>query len=108
MNHWDPATEAEAAMRDALAAADQDRYFRILARADLLLPVSADSLAGRTPMGWGTWTTGNRTHVLAFTSPAASPAVCGAGGSRSSDRVGSPPRASCPPGASGSASRGAV
>src|SRR5690606_3259064 len=69
--HWDPATEAEAAMRDALAAADQDRYFRILARSDLLLPVSAESLAGRAPMGWGTWTTGNRTHVLAFTSPAA-------------------------------------
>jgi hypothetical protein len=71
MHQWDPATDAEAAMRDALAAADQDRYFRILARSDLLLPVSAESLAGRAPMGWGTWTTANRTHVLAFTSPAA-------------------------------------
>ncbi|HEY7222298.1 MAG TPA: SseB family protein [Micromonosporaceae bacterium] len=68
---WDPATEAEAAMRDALAAADQDRYFRILSRSDLLLPVSAEALAGRAPMGWGTWTTGERTHILAFTSPAA-------------------------------------
>lgn len=71
MQHWDPATDAEAAMRDALAAADQDGYFRILARSDLLLPVSAEVLAGRAPMGWGTWTTGNRTHVLAFTSLAA-------------------------------------
>jgi len=71
MLQWDPATDTEAAMRDALAAADQDSYFRILARTDLLLPVSAEALAGREPMGWGTWTTGNRTHVLAFTSPAA-------------------------------------
>ena len=71
MNEWDPATEAEAAMRDALAAADQDLYFRILSRSDLLLPVSADALAGRVPMGWGTWTTGDRTHILAFTSPTA-------------------------------------
>jgi hypothetical protein len=71
MLQWDPATDTEAAMRDALAAADQDSYFRILARTDLLLPVSAEALAGRAPMGWGTWTTGNRTHVLAFTSPAA-------------------------------------
>ena len=69
MNDWDPATEAEAAMRDALAGADQELYFRILARSELLLPVSADALAGRAPMGWGTWTTGNRTHILAFTSP---------------------------------------
>ncbi len=71
MSDWEPATEAEAAMRDALAAADQERYFRILARTELLLPVSADAMAGRAQMGWGTWTTGNRTHVLAFTSGAA-------------------------------------
>jgi hypothetical protein len=71
LNDWDPATEAEAAMRDALLASDQEQYFRILARMDLLLPVSLDALAGRAPIGWGTWTTGNRTHVLAFTSPAA-------------------------------------
>ena len=68
MSDWEPATEAEAAMRDALRAGDQELYFRILARSELLLPVSADALAGRAPMGWGTWTTGGRTHVLAFTS----------------------------------------
>ena len=56
-------------MRDALVASDQEQYFRILARMELLLPVSAEALAGRAPMGWGTWTTGNRTHILAFTSP---------------------------------------
>jgi type III secretion system (T3SS) SseB-like protein len=69
MHEWSPATEAEAAMRDALVSADQDLYFRILARSELLLPVSGEALAGRAPMGWGTWTTANRTHILAFTSP---------------------------------------
>src|SRR5262252_3603881 len=71
MHPWDPATEAEAAMREALIASDQDRYFRILSRSELLLPVSGESLAGRAPMGWGTWTTSNRTHILAFTSSTA-------------------------------------
>jgi hypothetical protein len=71
LSEWEPATEAEAAMRDALAASDQEHYFRILARSELLLPVSAEAIAGRAPMGWGTWTTSNRTHVLAFSSPAA-------------------------------------
>src|SRR5258705_10182549 len=71
MNEWNPATEAEAAMRDALVATDQELYFQILASSDLLLPVSGDALAGRAPMGWATWTTGNRTHILAFTSPTA-------------------------------------
>jgi hypothetical protein len=70
LSEWEPATEAEAALREALAAADQEQYFRILARMELLLPVAAEALAGRVPMGWGTWTTANRTHVLAFTSPA--------------------------------------
>ncbi len=68
MTEWEPATEAEAAMRDALRTSDQELYFRILARTELLLPVSADALAGRTAMGWGTWNSGGRTHVLSFTS----------------------------------------
>lgn len=68
MTDWTPATEAEAAMRDALAADDQELYFRILSRVELLLPISSEAIAGRAPMGWGTWTAGNRTHVLAFTS----------------------------------------
>ncbi|HEY1484906.1 MAG TPA: SseB family protein, partial [Micromonosporaceae bacterium] len=68
MTEWEPATEAEAAMRDALRMSDQELYFRILSRSELLLPVSADALAGRTAMGWGTWNSGGRTHVLSFTS----------------------------------------
>ena len=75
---WEPATEAETAMRDALRASDQERYFRILAGTDLFLPVSGQALAGAAPLGWGTWTTGGRTHVLAFTSAAAMHACLGA------------------------------
>ncbi|SCG68200.1 SseB family protein [Micromonospora rifamycinica] len=75
---WEPATEAEAGMRDALRVGDQERYFRILAGTDLFLPVSGQALAGAAPMGWGTWTTGGRTHVLAFTSTAAVHACLGA------------------------------
>ncbi|WFE37966.1 SseB family protein [Micromonospora sp. WMMD998] len=66
MTGWEPATEAEVAMRDALHAQDQQQYFRVLAHVDLVLPV-----AGGTTAGWGTWTSGGRTHVLAFTSVAA-------------------------------------
>lgn len=68
MSDWAPATEAEVAMQNALREGDQELYFRILARTELFLPVSADALAGRAPAGWGTWSTGGRTHVLAFTS----------------------------------------
>ncbi|MGE5830588.1 MAG: SseB family protein [Micromonosporaceae bacterium] len=78
MTEWAPATEAEAAMFAALRASEQEHYFRILARTDLVLPVSADALAGRAAMGWATWTSGNRTHVLGFTSPAALGACLGA------------------------------
>ncbi|WP_439428018.1 SseB family protein [Micromonospora sp. LA-10] len=66
MTGWEPATEAEVAMRDALRAQDQQQYFRVLTRVDLFLPV-----AGSSAGGWGTWTSGGRTHVLAFTSAAA-------------------------------------
>ncbi|MEU4712319.1 SseB family protein [Micromonospora purpureochromogenes] len=78
MTDWEPATEAETAMRDALHANNQELYFRILAGTELLLPVSAQALAGEAPLGWGTWTTGGRTHVLAFTSTAALRACLGA------------------------------
>ncbi|MFG1867518.1 SseB family protein [Micromonospora arborensis] len=77
MTEWEPATEAEVAMRDALRANDQELYFRLLSRSDLLLPVSAPAQPGQTPAGWGTWTTGGRTHVLAFTSAAALRACLG-------------------------------
>src|SRR4051794_41832355 len=67
VSEWEPATDAEIAMRDALRTDDQESYFRILAGVDLLLPVSADALAGRAPLGWGTWSTGGRTHAPALT-----------------------------------------
>ncbi len=65
---WEPATEVEVALYDALIATDQERYFRALSRIELLLPVSADAVAGRMPMGWATWTANDHTHLLAFTS----------------------------------------
>jgi hypothetical protein len=77
VTEWEPATEAEAAMRDALRANDQELYFRILARTELFLPVSAQPPAGDAPAGWGTWTTGGRTHVLAFTSSVSMQACLG-------------------------------
>jgi hypothetical protein len=68
---WEPATGAEAAMRDALRVHDQEQYFRILSGSELLLPVSPEALAGRSATGWGTWSSEGRTHLLAFTSPQA-------------------------------------
>jgi hypothetical protein len=67
---WEPTTDGEVALYDALVAGDQERYFRALARIDLLLPVSSDAVAGRSPMGWATWTSSDHTHLLAFTSEA--------------------------------------
>lgn len=81
MTDWEPATDIEAAMRDALLRQDQELYFQILAGTELLLPVSAEALAGQAPLGWGTWTTNGRTHVLAFTSPVTLHACLGDNGS---------------------------
>jgi len=64
---WQPSTQAETALRDALRAGDQDRYFHILSQLELLLPVPPEGAAQGTG-GWGTWTADRRTHVLAFTS----------------------------------------
>ena len=71
MNTWEPVTEAESALSDALLAQDQERYFRILGTVDLLLPISAAAAAQQEAVGWGTWASEGRMHVLAFTSPAA-------------------------------------
>ncbi|WP_460494242.1 SseB family protein [Dactylosporangium cerinum] len=70
VSEWEPATEAEGAMRDALRANDQEQYFRILARTDIMLPIAPEGVQNGDS-GWGTWTTEGRTHVLAFTSPEA-------------------------------------
>ncbi len=86
MSEWEPATEAEAAMREALKVNDQEQYFRILARGEVLLPVAADALGATGEAGWGTWTTEGRTHVLGFTSPQAFD-ICLAGNAGSFRRV---------------------
>jgi SseB protein N-terminal domain len=67
VTNWAPAIDAETALRDALRAGDQELYFRILAGTELLLPLSSE-VAGQAAVGWGTWSSGGRTHVLAFTS----------------------------------------
>lgn len=76
---WAPSTEAEAAMRAALQLHDQEQYFRVLSGLELLLPVAPGSGGGPESVGWGTWTTDGRVHVLAFTSPEALAACLGAG-----------------------------
>src|SRR4051794_41830685 len=89
VSEWEPATDAEVAMRDALRTDDQESYFRILAGVDLLLPVSADALAGLAPLGWGTWSTGGGKPVVPVTPAPAPPAGP------------SPPTRPAPPGAEG-------
>lgn len=63
---WEPATDIEQRMRDSLRAGQQEEYFRILARQDLLLPVSDDDSSGGAE-SWATWSAEDRTHILAFT-----------------------------------------
>ena len=41
MTEWEPATDAEVAMRNALRTDDQESYFRILAGVDLLIGLSS-------------------------------------------------------------------
>ena len=69
---WEPATDIEQQMREALRAGRREDYFRLLSRQDLLLPVSGDGISAPGSTGsWATWSTQDRTHVLAFTSEAA-------------------------------------
>lgn len=68
---WEPATEVEHALRAALQVGDEEGYFRVLAAAELLLPLYADESAPHDPAtarNWATWHHEDRTHVLAYTS----------------------------------------
>src|SRR5262245_30575182 len=58
-------------MRDALLSSDQELYFRLLSAGHVLLPVAPNPSGRASAVGWGTWTQGDRTHLLAFTSPQA-------------------------------------
>ncbi|THV27667.1 SseB family protein [Glycomyces paridis] len=68
---WEPSNEIEHRLREALRAEDQDGYFRILAQIELVLPLSYEDSNGTGADTWATWTTDDRTHILAFTSESA-------------------------------------
>ncbi|REE95806.1 SseB family protein [Thermomonospora umbrina] len=72
---WRPANELEHRMRDALQAGDQETYFRLLAEAELVVPIPPevldDVLANETQPTWPTREHDGRVHVLAFTSSSA-------------------------------------
>lgn len=68
---WEPSNEIEHRLREALRAEDQDGYFRILAQIELVLPLSYEDSNGSGADTWATWTTDDRTHILAFTSETA-------------------------------------
>jgi hypothetical protein len=68
---WEPSNEIEHRLREALRAEDQDGYFRTLAQIELVLPLSYEDSNGTGADTWATWTTDDRTHILAFTSETA-------------------------------------
>ncbi|WP_157995779.1 SseB family protein [Thermomonospora amylolytica] len=72
---WRPANDLEHRMRDAVQAGDQETFFRVLAEAELVVPVPPDLvdevLAGRAQPPWPSREEHGRVHVLAFTSAAA-------------------------------------
>ncbi|WP_156926098.1 SseB family protein [Glycomyces arizonensis] len=84
---WEPSNETEHRLREALRADDQDGYFRILSQIELVLPLSYEDPTGLGGADtWATWTTDDRTHILAFTSETAL-AVCLRDNAGSSRRV---------------------
>ena len=84
---WEPSNETEHRLREALRADDQDGYFRILSQIELVLPLSYEDPSGVGGADtWATWTTDDRTHILAFTSETAL-AVCLRDNAGSSRRV---------------------
>lgn len=68
---WEPSNEIEHRLREALRGEDQDGYFRTLAQIELVLPLSYEDSSGSGADTWATWTTDDRTHILAFTSETA-------------------------------------
>ncbi|GAA4213951.1 SseB family protein [Actinocatenispora rupis] len=66
MAEFEPVNELEFRMRAALATGDQETYLRLLAAADLVLPVG-----GTVVDAWPTVVSEGQTFVAAYTSPAA-------------------------------------
>ncbi|MCW2919895.1 MAG: hypothetical protein JWN52_7963 [Actinomycetia bacterium] len=78
---WEPVSEVEHRMSSVLQSGDQEAYFRLLAQAELLVPVPPDQvedvLANQAQPSWPTSEADGRTHVLAYTSPEAMRACLG-------------------------------
>jgi hypothetical protein len=78
---WEPVSEVEHRMQGVLQSGDQEAYFRLLAQAELLVPVSPEQvdevLANHAQPAWPTSEADGRTHVLAYTSPEAMRACLG-------------------------------
>ncbi|MWA04794.1 hypothetical protein F8568_031380 [Actinomadura sp. LD22] len=78
---WRPTSELERRLEESVRAGDQEGYFRILAGAELVVPVPDDAvdgvLAGRARPVWPTREEDGRVHVLAYTSAAAMRACLG-------------------------------
>ncbi|GAA3239410.1 SseB family protein [Actinocorallia longicatena] len=70
---WQPVTDLERRLTDALRAGDPEGYFRALAAAELVVPLAPETaeqvLANTTQPSWPTREIDQRTHVLVYTSP---------------------------------------
>ncbi|WP_460368307.1 SseB family protein, partial [Actinocorallia lasiicapitis] len=69
---WQPVTELERRLADALIAGDPEDYFRALAAAELVVPLAPETaeqvLANTAQPSWPTREFDTRTHVLVYTS----------------------------------------
>ncbi|MEV5572367.1 SseB family protein [Spirillospora sp. NPDC052269] len=78
---WQPTSELERRLGDAVRNGDQEGYFRLLAESELVVPVppemTDDVLAGRRQPTWPTQDEDDRTFVLVYTSPTAMRACLG-------------------------------
>ncbi|WP_143219820.1 SseB family protein, partial [Actinomadura sp. CNU-125] len=78
---WRPTSELERRLHESVRAGDQEGYFRVLAEAELVLPVPPDAvddvLANTAQPTWPTQEEDGRVHVLTYTSAAAMRACLG-------------------------------
>jgi hypothetical protein len=72
---WQPATDDERRMREVLRDGDAESYFRVLADAELIVPVDPETvdavLEGSVKPAWPTVEVDGRTSIPAYTSPPA-------------------------------------